>query len=435
MTTFTYSDNSFSTSSHTTITPSSYSGDVPQGQSLKSVVIGASVDIIGIAAFKSTSSLESITIPEGVTRIETDAFNRASSLTSIDLPSTLTYISHHAFQNATSLTSIDLPGVEYIGWNAFFDASGLTSITIPSVTIIRSSTFSGTTSLTSITIPSSVDIIGTHVFQYSGLESITIPEGTTSIGKRVFRSAESLSSITIPSSVTSIGEYAFEDASSLTSITLPSTLTSISSNAFEGSGLGNVYIADIDTFNNNNGDTTTFGYGDNVDFYGATVTIAAAASTVVEDATSTICFLGDSMVKTDQGEFPIENLEFETLHGERFVRTKTKFLGDYLVVIEKDSLGNQVPNKKTVITPEHKVFINGVMTEARKLINNDTIYKCKYKGEYVYNILQEEHSDMYVNNMLCETLNPYNSIRKLYTKNATNEDIIEYNKTIKSLLR
>jgi len=239
-----------------------------------------------------------------------------------------------------------------------------------------------------------------------------------------------LTSITLPSTLTSIRNFAFAENTGLTSITLPSTLTSIGDNAFALTDLKNVYIENLTTFNGNLfGDGGGFAAGDVVEFYGAPgVTITTAV-----EVSSTICFLGDSMVKTDQGEFPIENLEFETLHGERFVRTKTKFLGDYLVVIEKDSLGNQVPNKKTVITPEHKVFINGVMTEARKLINNDTIYKCKYKGEYVYNILQEEHSDMYVNNMLCETLNPRNTIRKLYTKNATNEDIIEYNKTIKSI--
>ena len=155
----------------------------------------------------------------------------------------------------------------------------------------------------------------------------------------------------------------------------------------------------------------------------------------VQDITSNICFLGDSIVRTDQGEFPIEQLKYETLHGKRFVRTKTKFLGSHLIVIEKDALGINIPNKTTIITPEHKVFIKGVMTEAKKLINNDTIYKRKYKGEYVYNILQEEHTDMYVNNMLCETLDPTNSIRKLYTKNASLNDIIEYNKMIKSLLR
>ena len=155
----------------------------------------------------------------------------------------------------------------------------------------------------------------------------------------------------------------------------------------------------------------------------------------IQIITSNICFLGNSIVKTDQGEFPIEKLKYETLHEERFVRTKTKFLGSHLIVIEKDALGINIPNKTTIITPEHKVFINGVMTEAKKLINNDTIYKRKYKGEYVYNILQEEHTDMYVNNMLCETLDPTNSIRKLYTKNASLNDIIEYNKMIKSLLR
>jgi len=58
-------------------------------------------------------------------------------------------------------------------------------------------------------------------------------------------------------------------------------------------------------------------------------------------------------------------------------------------------------------------------------------FKRKYKGEYVYNILQEEHSDMYVNNMLCETLDPRNSIRNLYTNKSSSKNIIEYNKTMK----
>ena len=153
----------------------------------------------------------------------------------------------------------------------------------------------------------------------------------------------------------------------------------------------------------------------------------------VQDITSNICLLCDSIVRTDQGEFPIEQLKYETLHGERFVRTKTKFLGNYLVVIEKDALGYNIPDITTTITPSHKIFVNGEMIEAKDLLNNDTIYKRKYKGEYLYNILQEEHSDMYVNNMLCETLDPRNSIRNLYTKNVTSEDIHNYNKSIASM--
>ena len=47
---------------------------------------------------------------------------------------------------------------------------------------------------------------------------------------------------------------------------------------------------------------------------------------------------------------------------------------------------------------------------------SEKIYKTKYKGEILYNVLMEEHDKMIVNNLICETLDPENPTAKLYIK-------------------
>jgi hypothetical protein len=75
------------------------------------------------------------------------------------------------------------------------------------------------------------------------------------------------------SKLTSIGNYAFYRASSLTSIDIPANVESIGADAFIVSGLNDVYIQNINKFNELN--STSFNYGEQSSFYGATsVTIA-----------------------------------------------------------------------------------------------------------------------------------------------------------------
>jgi len=90
--------------------------------------------------------------------------------------------------------------------------------------------------------------------------------------------------------------------------------------------------------------------------------------------------------------------------------TETYFTEKELVVLEKDSLRPNVPNQTTVITMEHKVFYKGKMVEASKI----TKKRQKYNGEVLYNVLMEEHNKMSVNNMIVETLDPANTIGKVF---------------------
>ena len=69
------------------------------------------------------------------------------------------------------------------------------------------------------------------------------------------------------------------------------------------------------------------------------------------------------------------------------------------------------------------------MTKAINFIDKfDNVKKIKYNGEILYNILMEESNKMMVNNLICETLDPINSISKLQLK--LQELNIEEQKTI-----
>ncbi len=135
---------------------------------------------------------------------------------------------------------------------------------------------------------------------------------------------------------------------------------------------------------------------------------------------SDICFPSGTPITTDQGIIAIEkiNPKIHTISNKKIIGIpKTKITNDFLVCIEKHALGNDLPSQKTLITKDHRIFYNGKMRRSVELIGlSENIYKVKYNGETLYNVLMEKHDTMLVNNLVCETLNPVNSVAKLYNK-------------------
>ena len=132
-----------------------------------------------------------------------------------------------------------------------------------------------------------------------------------------------------------------------------------------------------------------------------------------------VCFIEGAIIKLDQGFLEIENVDpdIHTINGKKIIAvTKSVSTDDFLICFEKGSLGNNIPSKKTTMTHNHEVFHNKKMRKAIDCMNfSRNINKVKYSGEILYNILMEEHQNIEVNNMICETLNPKNPIAELYT--------------------
>lgn len=174
----------------------------------------------------------------------------------------------------------------------------------------------------------------------------------------------------------------------------------------------------------------------------ATSTDSGLTSTELQQLTlyypipiSNTCFPVGTPITCNQGNIPIEkiNSDIHTIRNKKIVGiTKTIIQEKYLVCFEKNALGNNIPSQKTIISKNHCIFYNRNMIQAKQFVGmNDKVYKIKYRGEILYNVLLEEHDKMVVNNLICETLHPLNGIAKLhrYLQNLNPEkqnDIINY---------
>lgn len=422
----------------------------------------------------------------GYTSIGANAFNFANKLQSVNISYTVTTIKDNAFKFTIALSEITIPStISSIGQNAF-ESSGIKKITFttPSlVTNIGANAFSMCQSLTQITIPESVTSIGPYAFQgATSLSSVTVSKSITTIPDHLFDGAKALTNFTIPESVTRIGEYAFTDCSGLTQINIPAKVTYIGNGAFQRSGLTQLYIPsnvitisgeafsgitsltkviiDPDSNINTIGETAfagcsslnmvsmsrfdvdrlieTYPYRISLHSDGVRFTNFFGATNVTyTDTTPTptpICFPKGTPVTTNQGNIAIEllNPDVHTIRNKRIIAiTQSQPLHSYIVSIEKDALGTNIPNARTQISKEHKVYYKGEMIKAKELVKVcKGVTKIPYTGETLYNVLMEKHDKMMINNLICETLHPENIMAKLHIGKYSNT---EKNKLYKQL--
>jgi len=147
--------------------------------------------------------------------------------------------------------------------------------------------------------------------------------------------------------------------------------------------------------------------------------------TITPTPISNICFPAGTLISTDQGEISIEKIiPFENTINNKNIKAITKTISHdtYLVCFDKNALGNNYPNKKTIISKEHKILYKGKMIEAYKFLNHfERVQKVNYNQEILYNVLMEKYEKIKVNNIMCETLHPNNIIAKLYNSNYGEE--------------
>lgn len=154
-----------------------------QENSLITVTLGNSLEVIGVDAFAS-NQIGSITFPISLTTIENRAFQN-NQLTSVTIPSTITTLGYSVFRD-NQLTSATIGnGMTTIPSDTFFN-NQLQSITIPdTVTTIGQSAFQNN-QLTNIIWNTNISIIDSAAFRNNQLTSVTIPNTVTTMGTRVF---------------------------------------------------------------------------------------------------------------------------------------------------------------------------------------------------------------------------------------------------------
>jgi hypothetical protein len=168
-----------------------------------------------------------------------------------------------------------------------------------------------------------------------------------------------------------------------------------------------------------------------------------SATFLVNPPLAPVCFPAGTPVLTDQGIINIEkiNPKIHTIQNKKIVAvTQTITNEKHLVCIEKDALGENKPNQRTLISQCHNVEFNGKFMRAKYLKyavdNKKSVHNVKYENQILYNVLMEEHEVMSVNNMLVETLDPEHFIAKLYTGKISESEkhnlIVEINECMKN---
>ena len=122
------------------------------------------------------------------------------------------------------------------------------------------------------------------------------------------------------------------------------------------------------------------------------------------------CFLAGTPVVTDQGEIAIEKITSKnTINGMKVKEVVSYRNADnFMILIKKGALGENSPNKDTLISQNHRVFIGSKPIMAKKLINHTTIVRKFMVPEIVYNVLLDKprKKTMSVNNLIVETKDP-----------------------------
>ena len=280
---------------------------------------------------------------------------------------------------------------------------------------MEKSAFSNASALTQINITKKITSIGDSAFRQSGLTQLYIPSSVTSIGADAFLGITSLTSIIIDpdSNINTIGANAFAGCSSLNMISM---------SRFDVVRLKEIVSSSSILLNSNE---NMF-----INFFGAT-------NVTYTDTTPTptpICFPKGTPVTTNQGNIAIEllNPDIHTIRNKRIIAiTQSQPLHSYIVSIEKDALGTNIPNARTQISKEHKVYYKGEMIKAKELVKVcEGVTKIPYTGETLYNVLMEKHDKMMINNLICETLHPENIMAKIHIGKYSNT---EKNKLYKQL--
>lgn len=177
--------------------------------------------VIGFGRYGGTSSYSLFSYPERVN--------------SVMLPATLRIIGGNAFQGCTNLKAIDIPeNVSIIGYRAFYNCSALDSIVLPAVLdSLGTYAFYDCEALKEIVIPEGVKDINNYAFyNCNNLASVVLHGCIKSIGNYAFYGCSALTDIQLPDSLLSIGANAFRSCSALKELTLPAKLSSIGSDAF-----------------------------------------------------------------------------------------------------------------------------------------------------------------------------------------------------------
>jgi hypothetical protein len=147
----------------------------------------------------------------------------------------------------------------------------------------------------------------------------------------------------------------------------------------------------------------------NQSFFGSARPNVTDAVNVIYSQSSP-CFVAGTMINTDQGILPIQEVTTSNTIRNIPISRVTKCGASNLVLVKKHAFGKNRPNKDTLSTHWHGIYLKDSdkdFVRLKDLVNDETIIPQYDTFSYVYNIgLKDTHSYMYANNLKVETIIP-----------------------------
>jgi len=137
-------------------------------------------------------------------------------------------------------------------------------------------------------------------------------------------------------------------------------------------------------------------------------------------ANFTYCYLKDTLILTPEGKKKIQelNINDEILnHDQKSIKIKwigkqiinpvfAKLNKELPIKISANAIDINIPERDLFLSPDHSIFLEGLMINAKALVNGHTIYQVsewKDDVEY-YHIMTENHEIIYSEGVPSETL-------------------------------
>ncbi|EAY10326.1 surface antigen BspA-like [Trichomonas vaginalis G3] len=177
-----------------------------------SIIIPASVKIIGIWAFNGCSKLQNVTFEEGsnLTSLEWYVFGY-TAITSFQIPEKVSYLNGQAFEDGKLINFTVHPNNNYLTVKDYVIYSKDKSILF------------FICNKTGYEIPNSVTTIGTYCFSYSTIETLIIPENVKRIEDYAFYGCDSLINVTFLGQIDYFGSWVFSSCENLELIIFPNS--------------------------------------------------------------------------------------------------------------------------------------------------------------------------------------------------------------------
>ena len=276
-----------------------------------------------------------------------------------------------------------------------------------------------------IEFPQTLTFIGTAAFQGCLMTGyLTLPQSLTSIGNSAFSRCGFVGAIILPPLLEHLEDSVFSNCL-FTSMAPPVNLRTIGAYAFYNCS---IFVYDFTHCEQLSSIDRTAFINDRDQFLDINVYVSGFTYDRIKNTAfpryvklhtgvpvSNICFVAGTLVKTDQGELPIETLTRKnTLRDQPIQLTKTMHSDPYLVKIQAYAFSD-VPTEDIYMSMNHRVYFHSDRIKARDLVNGETITLVPYYGQPLYNVLVKTHTSMRVHGMRVETLDPTSAIALVYT--------------------